>query len=238
MKTGKQFLQLLSEYTDINHDKELDMQTYTEGQPVKVDDAYEPYAHRHGVVISRGDAADTYKVKFDNDETPVEIPHKHLMTYKITQESTHYILSHDGVLSEGNLTEDMDALCAFPKKIDAPELIRSYIFMEEMTQAQKDKREEIVMGLKKNKDELEKKYGDDWESVMYAIATKKAMGEAIEESAENIIYKHENHMGEITITKTHDGYFRVSQTNQYGEEINDQMFSDIKDAQEAVQMLQ
>lgn len=45
-----------------------------------------------------------------------------------------------------------------------------------LTPAQKKKREEIVMGMKKNKAELQRKYGDDWESVMYATATKQALG--------------------------------------------------------------
>jgi len=31
------------------------------------------------------------------------------------------------------------------------------------------------MGMKNNKKDLQARYGDDWESVMYATATKKAM---------------------------------------------------------------
>ena len=46
-----------------------------------------------------------------------------------------------------------------------------------MTSAQIKKREEIVMGMKKNAADLKKKYGKDWESTMYAIATKQAMSE-------------------------------------------------------------
>ena len=46
---------------------------------------------------------------------------------------------------------------------------------EEMTEAQKAKREEIVKELKKKSADFKEKYGDRWEDVMYATATKMAM---------------------------------------------------------------
>ena len=46
---------------------------------------------------------------------------------------------------------------------------------EEMTEAQKEKREEIVKELKKKTEDFKKKYGNRWEDVMYATATKMAM---------------------------------------------------------------
>lgn len=45
----------------------------------------------------------------------------------------------------------------------------------EMSDSEEKKREEIVMRLKSKKDEFKKKYGDRWEKVMYATATKMAM---------------------------------------------------------------
>ena len=45
----------------------------------------------------------------------------------------------------------------------------------EMTDAEMDKREKIIMSLKKKKDEFEKRYGDRAKEVMYATATKMAM---------------------------------------------------------------
>lgn len=45
---------------------------------------------------------------------------------------------------------------------------------EELTDAQKEKREEFVMKLKKSADDFKSRYGDEWESVLYATATKMA----------------------------------------------------------------
>lgn len=49
---------------------------------------------------------------------------------------------------------------------------------DEMTDAEKEQKEKIVKGMKKNKADLKKRYGDKWEDVMYATATKRAMGES------------------------------------------------------------
>ena len=46
---------------------------------------------------------------------------------------------------------------------------------KEMSDAQMEKREEIVKELKKKTEDFKKKYGDRWEDVMYATATKLAM---------------------------------------------------------------
>jgi hypothetical protein len=46
-----------------------------------------------------------------------------------------------------------------------------------MSDEQRRHREDIVMSMKKDKDSLKKRYGDRWEEVMYATATKKALGE-------------------------------------------------------------
>ncbi len=50
----------------------------------------------------------------------------------------------------------------------------------EMTSSEDDKKERIVKDLKAKVPYLKKKYGDRWKSVMYAIATKTAMGESEE----------------------------------------------------------
>ena len=46
-----------------------------------------------------------------------------------------------------------------------------------MTKGEMDKREKIVKGMKKDKAGFKKRYGKDAEAVMYATATKQAMGE-------------------------------------------------------------
>ena len=62
-----------------------------------------------------------------------------------------------------------------------------------LSDAQMKKREEIVFGLKKNKDDLEKRYGKDWESVMYAIATKQALAESMETEGDSLFIPKEVH---------------------------------------------
>jgi hypothetical protein len=58
--------------------------------------------------------------------------------------------------------------------------MNKYIKMLEakMTPNQTKKREEIVKSMKSNQADMKKQYGDRWEDVMYATATKQAMSEA------------------------------------------------------------
>ena len=66
-----------------------------------------------------------------------------------------------------------------------------FLIERKMTSSEIDKREKIVLSLKKKEDEFKKKYGDDWKNVMYATATKRAMGE--EEEVDESFY------GKITV---------------------------------------
>lgn len=59
--------------------------------------------------------------------------------------------------------------------LDAP------IGERELTGGEKRSREANVKKLKKHKSDFEKRYGDDAESVMYAVATKRAKQESIKE---------------------------------------------------------
>ena len=43
-----------------------------------------------------------------------------------------------------------------------------------LTKGEEKKKEKIVKGMKKNKDDFKKRYGDEAEAVMYATATKMA----------------------------------------------------------------
>lgn len=54
------------------------------------------------------------------------------------------------------------------------------VYEETMSDTEMKKREDIVKGMKKNKTDFQKRYGDKWKSVMYATATKSAMKEEAE----------------------------------------------------------
>ena len=65
--------------------------------------------------------------------------------------------------------------------------------MDEMSQSQMKKREEVVKSMKKNFADFRKRYGEKAKSVMYATATKQAMGEEeIQEApeGEHLCAKH------------------------------------------------
>ena len=66
---------------------------------------------------------------------------------------------------------------AFKQKEKPEELLPD--LEEEMSDSQKKKREEIVMSMKDKTSYFKKKYGAKWKNVMYATATKQAMGEQI-----------------------------------------------------------
>lgn len=51
---------------------------------------------------------------------------------------------------------------------------------KKMTSGGKKEKEKIVKDLKKSKNDFKKRYGKDAESVMYATATKRAMGEKLD----------------------------------------------------------
>jgi len=48
------------------------------------------------------------------------------------------------------------------------------IMERKLSTAEKEERERIVLKLKKDKAGFKKRYGDDWENVMYATATNMA----------------------------------------------------------------
>ena len=75
---------------------------------------------------------------------------------------------HDDEVDEGSISKA--AKKAFVKKVSGESVDE-----KEMTDAQMEKREEIVKELKKKTEDFKKKYGDRWEDVMYATATKLAM---------------------------------------------------------------
>lgn len=70
----------------------------------------------------------------------------------------------------------IESSTTFEKKrkwLDSVKLLKE----RELSNSEKKEKERIVIGMKKNKEELKNKYGNDWKSVMYATATKQAKRE-------------------------------------------------------------
>jgi hypothetical protein len=250
----------LLEYIDQNKDKLLSLSTYNEGDPVVMSDDYEPHAGKHGKVISRGEALGTIKVKFEDGE--YDVPEHHITrkdavaseqkveeapATSIIAEHKCLVLLESGKLAKVILESLVDAEALIAEQIGEgvllvfPEVISESFVAEiseaEMTDAQKDKREEIVMALKKNKEELKKKYGDRWESVMYAIATKKAMEESLEEASRDVVFKQHGRQGLVKIVRDENGYYTVEMYNSNNEMVDSQEFSDFKDAETAAHLM-
>ena len=92
------------------------------------------------------------------------------------------------------------------------QLQKESILEREMTDAEKKKREDIVMGMKKNKADLEKRYGSRWKDVMYATATKQAM-ESVDDAlamTKNLLTTKESFNTETT---TWPVYARIKEAN-------------------------
>ena len=57
--------------------------------------------------------------------------------------------------------------------------ITDFIQERKLSKDEEKKKEKIVKGMKKNKEDFKKRYGDEAEAVMYATATKRAKGESV-----------------------------------------------------------
>ena len=67
--------------------------------------------------------------------------------------------------------DEEDRITALERRIEALEAMLSE---RELTKGEENKKEKYVKGMKKNKGDFEKRYGDDAKAVMYATATKMA----------------------------------------------------------------
>ena len=61
------------------------------------------------------------------------------------------------------------------------EEIQNVLQERDMTDSEIKDREDIVLNLKKKAKDLKKRYGKDWKTVMYKIATSTAMGNTPED---------------------------------------------------------
>ena len=91
----------------------------------------------------------------------------------------------------GNVVKTKNIAKHLAKKELAKQKVKEEVDLDE-TNAQKKKREDIIMGMKKNSDELKRRYGDKWRSVMYATATKKVQEEV---KLDEAILDYDNFVG-------------------------------------------
>ena len=79
---------------------------------------------------------------------------------------------------DDELSDKADKIDTKPSMDDARTMMaKEEVELDEMSDIQMKKREEIVKGMKKSSGDLKKRYGDRWKDVMYATATKQAMKE-------------------------------------------------------------
>jgi hypothetical protein len=83
-------------------------------------------------------------------------------------------INGDYVKTEKLFSEQMSRIVASFLKEEKQKAKENFFTEATMTPKQKEHAEIIVHGMKKNEDELKKNYGSDWESVMHAVANKKA----------------------------------------------------------------
>ena len=81
----------------------------------------------------------------------------------------------DKLVGDSIQYEDDDRISALERRIEALEAMLSE---RELTKPEEKEKERLVKGMKKNKDDFQKRYGDDAEAVMYATATKNAKANA------------------------------------------------------------
>lgn len=249
-------LTLLQEYKD----KLLAMDTYNEGDAVKVSDDFAPHTKKNGKILTKGAVKGTYRVKFEDGEydipehhisrkdavaTEEKIPDAHSGEKKkihdMITEQKHIAVMSDGSIVPVLLESIVDAdeivseelhknvLVVFPEVIS-----ESFIsnLNEDLTDEQKDKREEIVLAMKNNKDDLQRRYADKWQSVMYAIATKKALNESFVGASENVVFKQK--IDNYTVMIVRDGkYFRMKRLDSKGNAFDVQEFNNFTDAENA-----
>lgn len=244
----------LYEYLDKNKDKLLALDTYTEGDPVVATDDIAPVDTTHGKVINSGEKTGKLNTDFENDEYSKP---EHHQTRKDAianescddklQEKNCLALADDSTLTKVKIKKWKDVeesvsnrigkkvLAVFPENSCNPES-KELHEEKEMTPEQLKKREEIVMALKKNRHELQKRYGDRWESVMYAIATKKALEESLSEMADNIIFNEKTDDGSIQIHESESGY-TVYKNDKHGDPVYSKEFKTIKEAESVVMQI-
>jgi len=94
----------------------------------------------------------------------------------------------------------LDSLYYYLEQLDDRELDE-----RELTKGEEDRKEDIVKGMKKNKSDFKKRYGDEAEAVMYATATKMAKNEELVEDDEQALMRQLMRKDGLDPDKVSDG---------------------------------
>jgi hypothetical protein len=132
-------------------------------------------AKKHGMTLSQWEKSDADK-KHDMKEELKGNQHK------IDANKNGKIDAHDFELLRGKKKKMTEGYSFAERLVESMYGKKSALPIDEteMSDAQKKKKEEIVMSMKKDTAGLKKRYGSRWKDVMYATATKQAMKEDVE----------------------------------------------------------
>jgi hypothetical protein len=115
----------------------------------------------------------------------------------------------------------LDSLYYYLEQLDDRELDE-----RELTKGEEDRKEDIVKGMKKNKSDFKKRYGDEAEAVMYATATKMAKNEELVEDDEQALMRQLMRKDGLDPDKVSDGgvfdKYREMAKKQLSEDIEDE----------------
>ena len=147
----------------------------------------------------------------------------------------------DDVFGASNIKKDDTVLPKHKDKLGTPKGNRPVdqlkgekgVNEEKMTSAEKSKREEIVKSMKKKTADFKSRYGDRWKDVMYATATKQAMGEDTSLEEDSQAATSDNPGGAQTATGTVDNN-NMHLSNNPTKDSNDK--GQVKDVLEKIAM--
>jgi hypothetical protein len=145
-------------------------------------DSSDKYLHNRRKAVKK--AMNEAKVKENEDEDDMEDDDDE------KTDAQKNDLDGDGKNDKKKKKKKDDELSGKPDKINTKPTLddtrtmmaKEEVDLDEMSDAQMKKREEIVKSMKDKTADFKKRYGDRWKDVMYATATKQAMKEEMDEA--------------------------------------------------------
>lgn len=122
----------------------------------------------------------TYKEIISEVAEPIGGDEKRFKAKHVIQKINHPAAEDDQFTGGKTAKKDKSKIASYKDGEDEE------VYEATMTPTDVKQRENIVTGMKKNKADLQSRYGDKWKSVMYATATKKAMEESVSELEEAV----------------------------------------------------